>query len=506
MEWIQAIGGLWPLALIIFASGFTISFRNQIGERLRTSSFRFRRGNTEIEIIEPEGEAVVVDAEESSTAEGISPLEPSVDGEPRSASDLFSELFAAIYVDGDLDRGEAIFERLQEVVTEPTEITRNKAAYLYLRYERGDTKALLQLQELAKEPEAEEIATWQLGRCYKHAGQFRQAIEAFETSLLLTSTPAARARRTIDVARCLRSDGQPKEAFAKVMKEIVQESSSEAATTLYSGLASLYEDDHDWEHRAFALEKALENDPGNVELLFRAAYSYSQGQFNTMALLHYDTLLGFSPDHAAGLNNVGVAYLRLEMPIQSVSHYQQAHALGNTLATSNLANNLLAAGFRKEASELVDVAKTQSTVHENVGNSISRIASSWRAESEEKTRIISEAREQQRFFSSYGRALFATLPDTPGLAGRWETTDGTIIEIQVKDGELLADWSNPTEYRLTGAVSNQAAKLDCARKQAVTELYVHDSTWYTYVSGEANRLEVLKFTDKKITMFHLVSR
>ena len=464
IDMIEAIANLWPLASIVFLILFVVLFRKPLGGLLeRLSKFRVKRGQTEIsaeadETKKPETEEgpELIDkfVSEEKPTEAI---EQTPRPEPHTSDEWIREMIIA-YISRDTERGEEAFNKAQQAETNAVEKLRNEALYLWLRYDYGgDASALSRLKDMAKQEGLDTSVKHNVykyvGMCYKSANNFDKAIESFEIAAQTSQTEADRAGDIVEIAKCLHNMKQQPEALKRIMHEIGSVTHSDALSLLYQGLASLYALADNHEFRAIALEKALEIEPNNPDLRFYAAYSYGEKEYRSLSLYHYKTLLQFKPDYANALNNMGVQYRWLQMPISSVNYYKKAIELGETIAMGNLARNYLDAGFEEEASQTVDNARQRENPHPNVGRAMSAISEEKESELQRENKELSVAGEQQRYILDFADAYFNEKSDCPSFSGSWRASDGIKIEITQKEVELEGYWtSDKTEYKITGTV------------------------------------------------------
>jgi Flp pilus assembly protein TadD len=101
-------------------------------------------------------------------------------------------------------------------------------------------------------------------------------------------------------------------------------------------------------------ERALELAPDRTHPRFDLARAYSDAEEEGHALFHYRQYLALKSDDSGALNNLGVAAMANDLPISGIEAYREAEKQGNTLASSNLAYALLAAGFLSDAVEVCD--------------------------------------------------------------------------------------------------------------------------------------------------------
>lgn len=414
--------------------------------------------------------------------------------EPKTPDQWRQELWNALNA-RDIEQLEEPFKKLQELEQNDDQKLKNKEAYLHLRYICGDTSALAELYNLAEQSEVSNAHFW-IAQCYEYSDDFEKAAKEYEMSLQGTKTEKERASVTVSIAECLFKAEKQQKAYARVMQEIGEVTDREARYTLYKGLASLYELAKKPDLRALALEKALEITPNDTQSLFDVAYSYGQEELDTLALLHYKTLLDFEPDRTAALNNIGVKYEQLQMPMYAVESYRKAAELGNTLAAANLAYQFMDAGFAEEASKTLDEAKQKPKLHPRVGSAITALSEKKEKEWETKKAFLNAAREQQRFLRSFGEAYFIEKPDCPSFDDIWLFSDGIETTITQTNHIIGAEWdSYPEKHTLIGYANNRAATIiirtETERLPDVFAESESSSRGYAFLSPDGQQLHIM---------------
>lgn len=245
---------------------------------------------------------------------------------------------------------------------------------------------------------------------------------------------------------------------------------------------------------------------------FSATYSYGEEALRPLALLHYKTLLQFEPDYPMALNNVGVEYKHLGMPINAVKCYKKAAELNETLAMANIAYQFLDAGFEEEASQILYKAKEQDKPHANVARATSAASDRNETESKREESVIIDAREQQRFILAFAEAYFAGKPSLPTFSGIWRSSDDIETEITETDSRIEANWKRDTKrYKFTGIVSNRGAKITVYKEEYVfwpkTELkFIVDSSGYAYLTPNGQQLLIMTLKEGKHTFMELTKK
>jgi len=188
------------------------------------------------------------------------------------------------------------------------------------------------------------------------------------------------------------------------------------------------------------------------------------------------------------LNNLGVQYQRLELPIRAVTAYRKAAEQNQTLAAANLAQLYSNAGFKQEAMRLLNEARQQEEVHPNVGYALTTIADKEKHETEAVETMMNAAREQQGFLSRFADAYFLTDTDA-SFAGTWRAEDSTELILTQIGEELKGTLERALEtFVVTGSINNQAAKLDISLKRTY---YADQPRGVIYSVFKNDRLEVM---------------
>jgi Flp pilus assembly protein TadD len=505
-EHIKAIGGLWPLVLIVLVGIFAIVYKEQLKRFIdRLSVVRLKRGSTEFELA---GELQQTATKpELSQGETPSPGPPAKDaGEdlakslPESLSDLLDEM-AKSHQARDMQRLEKVFERIQDSETDAVEKLRHKIVYLYWRYDLGDTSAIEQLVTLSQCDEVSSDANFWIGYAYATAGDYLKAAEAYEASAKKIDDVKEKVKRVVAAAMSLFEAQRRSEAFDRLELELSKVSDSSAQSLLYRGLASLHKRSESSDLQAIALAKAIEATPNDASLHFDAGYAYSAARLEELGLLHYKRQLRFDPKNASALNNEGVQYERLKIPGLSVKAYKQAIELNETLSAANLAYMYVNAGNMEEARRILEAARAQPKVHPNVGSAIAALAEREAAESKAEEAALELARKQQAFLVSFAAAYFVASKPL-SLGGVWKSDGGLELTLSAHDARLEAVWvQGGKKFRFEGTLRNRGAAVTFSAMRYAfitnTEMgFQANGQGYAYLSPDDQQLLVMRVKEE----------
>jgi hypothetical protein len=287
-----------------------------------------------------------------------------------------------------------------------------------------------------------------------------------------------------------------KDIAIDILEEGIQYSSNtEALNILYMSLADLFKRNDDKKMRAIALEKALEYQPNNSYTRFDTAYAYGEGDFNNLSFYHYKALIGFSPDHRSGLNNLGVVCSQFQMPIQSVNYYKKAWKQKETLASANLAYQYLNAGFLAEAKSILSEAKSETDIHPNVGSAISALSQNEESEGKNEQKIMEKAIEQQRFLVDFAKNYFTKVSSSIVMNDSW-IIDEKIADLTQSGSQFIGTWGeDDNKKKISGMVKNTGAIIKFEKWaynfSKMSKAFVDDGEGYAYLSPDQKIFRVM---------------
>ncbi len=459
-------------------------YRDPLGRLLTERPFRVRHRNTEFDVGHPgetrgatattgevqaapppdqddESDAHLVTRDEDADEDGDED-EPHVD-EVEAPTPSKRDLINIAIAQGQLAEGERLFRELEAELADETERIELEASYYFMRFAwGGDPDALPRLEAILQELPTEgsdvrPLVLRLLGQAYERFGNPDSALSMFEQAV---STPPNEREETLaltGLARVLSTLGRSEEAIARLSDALGRLGDRDLQRQLYAALGDLLKAQGQPELQAFVLDKLVELRPRDSSRLFSAAYAYSQVGLQDLALVHYLDLLSVDGDNATALNNVGVAYENLTLPIHSIQRYRQSADLGETLAMANIAKRLIAAGFADDARQVLKTAAEADEVHPNVGSHIAWLANQETQEAEREEQLIDDAKKKRRFVRAFASARFEGARSAGSLAGTWLFPDLTEIEIGEKDDGFVGIWMKGNKkMRLSGRIVNRS--------------------------------------------------
>ena len=453
---------IWPLTIFIFGIIFLLVFKNPIIKVIEKRNFHIKKGDTEVDVINQSEKQNIPEKQDNIVVKSPKELNHEsklIEERIITPDELVSEMFVA-FAEGSSEKGEQLYKEIQEKEKDKKKKNNIEGIYLYFKYRNGNSDAINKLRELAKQPESSSKINKWIGICYDSTEEYEKAISEYEIAQKNEPDTNERIEIISLLSTSIYNAGRKQEAINLLIRELKPNLSDKNKSKIYSSLAEIYEKERNLEFRALALEKVLENTPNDIDVRFSVAYSYNEKNMDSIALFHYKTILGFNSKHSWSLNNIGVAYRSLNMPIKSVKYYKEAADAGVTLASANLAGPLINEGYITEASGILNSAKIKDDVHPNVTDALTSISKKEESELELEKKILEEAREQQRLLRSFSEAYFITPNIIPSFVGTWSDLKGITYEISINGDQIICNWSEgEKKFQIIGNITNRAAVI-----------------------------------------------
>lgn len=349
---------------------------------------------------------------------------------------VFAEMVDAIGVK-DWDAAERAYENGLEALgtTKPERVLSWKCSYHRLRYCAGRTESLHELEILAEQNPEDPNPKSAIGSCFYAFQEYEKAYKYYLEAEHLSKDESAQSYLAA-AAGAMQKAGQPDRAISVLLGACAAGAcGTRVKKALYESLK-----EKGSMHAALAIrEQMLLQDPADADLRFSLAYDYDTEKFHELSLFHYRILKTNSPTEM-GLNNLGVTYSSLNLPILSVESQEEAFKKGNTLAAANLAQRYLDAGFASEATNLAKKAMTEKEYHPNLPGVLTSVEANQTSEQELEKSFLNEAERRRTFLLAFGEALL----DKPSpVGGKWVFPQGEIP--LAEKGELLEGETEITE-------------------------------------------------------------
>jgi tetratricopeptide (TPR) repeat protein len=333
--------------------------------------------------------------------------------------------------------------------------------YYWIRSDFGDTSGLSELRKFAgdADPANRRLGLRFLGFALRTAGAYESAAEALIESAKLDDKPDSRAELLVTASQVLvRTDQAPK-AIAILKEAAIAETAPEIKAKILRGLGQVFEKTDDHLNRGIAIERALQEMPNDPQAHFAAGYAFSNASLEALSLLHYQRSTKFEPNSPWALNNTGVQYQTLGLPIKGVASYKKAAEAKNTLAMANLAYLYLDAGFVDQANDIIEAARLEPEPHENVVAAAAEVNRRREDEGKRSNAILKNAEQQQQFMRDYAEAWLAE-DKMPSLEGNWVASELTNLKVSydVTHARFEISWiQGGVECRFSGIATSRYA-------------------------------------------------
>ncbi|HEY2679444.1 MAG TPA: tetratricopeptide repeat protein [Steroidobacteraceae bacterium] len=156
-------------------------------------------------------------------------------------------------------------------------------------------------------------------------------------------------------------------------------------------------------------ERCLEISPERPDPRFDLAYQHAERKEEAEALFHYRQYL-LSRDNPGVWNNIGVTATALKLPIAAIDAYIVADRDGNTLATSNLADAKLDAGFVDEAIEVCQRALARPDPDTRLFEVLARCQRAKEEAPKKEAELLKHTKPRREFLRRMGSASLRPTP------------------------------------------------------------------------------------------------
>jgi len=347
----------------------------------------------------------------------------------------------------------------------------SEAFYVWVAHLEGNPEAYADAEKLAAAHPQLFDPQYYFGLISSRAGKTDAAVTLLKKALVLGANAEDRVRAATSLQQELSRTERHKEALDVLADQLKQTDAPELRAKLFVGMAKAHAKVTPVDHRAMFLmyELALKNTPDDTSLRFDVAFKYSEQGAHELAFDHYRRLLQNDPKHIMALNNIGVD-AGLDLPLTAVSYFKSSQAMDNTLASSNLANRLIDAGFKEEAEAVLTTARGKPDVHRNVSFSIGKLAQAEATEEQQITKISERVGKVRRWRVRHGEAALQGLEPTT-LSGSYTGVPvGLDLTVQT-DGTAKGTFA-PTATSsavLTGSVTGAALTFDWTSEDSEKE-------------------------------------
>lgn len=319
--------------------------------------------------------------------------------------------------------------------------------YAQLYFEKGGS--LARLRELAeKNPDNSQILTY-LARIFDQFAEHEKAATWYEKAAENAGEITEQLQLIGKAAYAYHEAGKKTEATDLVarMKSMCA-GASKGELEVLATERKLSESEKEDEILVGTMERLLDLNPDDTDTRFSLAYKYSLEGNSDLAAMHYERI-PYAKRTAMTWNNLGVALEQIGLPAKSVGAYRKSQEMNETLAMSNLANKLIAAGFLTEAQAICDEALRLKDIHKNVGSTLERLKDVPEEEAKKEKEMLNKARPVSEFYRDFGSGVVRQTPKS--WATQWQGPD-CILDVVLSGSFFSATGSY--ERSSTGGLSS----------------------------------------------------
>lgn len=351
--------------------------------------------------------------------------------------DYFNGIFLSLY-----KKNKDEFEKLKEEVltkfkTNAEKLTKWRGQILHLEGKLANKNVLKELIELKKEDSNNPLILFWIGNELEKYGDYDAAAIEYLESAKLEKNRETQLLRIGYASEAYANNKNREEALRILFEELKGNLSKEEQFQIYKYLSDTAKILKDNELFVVFAEKSLSLDPSNDALRFDLAYKYDDIGSTELALYHYKLLTKNNPA-SANLNNIAVAYEKLDMPGKAVKFYKEAVEHDSTIAMANLAQQYLKGGFINEANDqLKKATEYKEYEKDNVGRALARIDSIIDNEDKKEKEILENIEEERQFKLDYAEAYSISFPINDSIKGKWESKHG-LFDLTFESGNMLS--------------------------------------------------------------------
>ncbi|MFT5280891.1 MAG: Flp pilus assembly protein TadD [Flavobacteriaceae bacterium] len=438
--------------------------------------------------------------EESAELPGKEKVEETERKDPETKKEWEFEMFDAI-LSKEVERAEKARDHLISI-TENRE-DKDRYSILFLRWNIRFSKDLSSIVLLEEYTNKDKYSNKTVESAYSSLADIKSFLEDFDSSIsYLNDAISMTTERDricgykIEISSNLHQDNKKEEAFELLSQILGEFTEKDLQKKIYGEILRLHKEDDNSELSAFAAEKMIECGNEDSETYFSAARAYSEINLDKLALLHYKKAIKLGGAEGGTLNNIGVEYDSLGMPIKSIESYAKSFEKDNTLAAANRAYRLIDSGFINEAKDILNKAKEKEDVHPNVHTALASITKKEEAEEEKEKKVIEDAKQQKDFMRNYASKYFIKT-DNLNLQGDYKIYGKYEAKVSINKGKVLITWKKPGftegyfyDQKIEGVLHNNASKINFFSGKIGGE-FEKDTEGYLYIE-DSNKIKIAK--------------
>lgn len=485
---IEAVGNQWEFLLIVFIIIVVLIKWKTIWELVSTlTQIRIKKGNTEIELHKDSKDSKDSKDKEKRSSSIVIPVNEinnNVLKTEEQNTTIEQEYFDSIF-DRKFSDSKIALEKIISKENDSKKKNILKIRDFYRRHQFGDSTAFEAFEDYKNnveiDNESKSITLFYLSKIYNESNDYDKSLELLNKALELTNQEEQKVNCIIEISLRYIENQETKKAIDLLCVNIDNTTNRKNKASLYKAIAEFYKKTENKLLESVAYQKALELNPNNTSLLFDSAYNYSNSEsgLDDLGLLLYLKILKGNPNHKSALNNIGVIYRNLNLNFKSVDFYKRGIKNNETLSASNLSYLLIDRGFRNEALEYLNNAKSQDEVDDNVYKALDYLKSNFKKEKDLENEILKKANKKFKFFSGFGAAAFSN-QNGEVKGDNWIVNDNP-VSVNAKEKLLRISWSDlkstehSLEHKIEGSIINNAILVNYMQPEINPYSYSEES-------------------------------
>lgn len=474
----------------------------------RITSLKYKNGESELGV---EAAAPPEDKENNNDIR-IEDEKPSPGDKKSVIEDNWLPDMHKAFDEGRIEDAEFAFRKYAIDEKNEVELEKNKAFYLYLRFERAqDNGALDELEQLSRTAKTEDskfhTLTW-LSFCLRDGMQYSKEIQLWQSAVEEMKSESLKTQAIVNLAYTLDREGSSVEAKKLLTDYLLIVKEDEQKALLYEALSKVESTLGNKSLSIYCKDKALEFDPNNRDELFKSAYAASDEDVDEISISNYIKLIRIDEDNSTALNNLGVRAQEAGLKIKAIDQYKKSSKNNNTLAMANQGYLLLEAGFADEAEKMAKEALRQDDPHINIHSLLAEINERKEKQNRDWEELSQKAIRRQKLIREYTEQFYLGNPKV--LEGNWNIRGSYSITIKIYNNLFKVSWVEAAgaiggatyTVELTGKVSGSTFDGRYTRERnensSNTLLGLSGNTYYECIGYFSDKDKEIKVISKSL--------
>ncbi|HIE3617310.1 tetratricopeptide repeat protein [Yersinia enterocolitica] len=347
----------------------------------------------------------------------------------------------------DLKSAEDVFKKYEATERDKVALFDNKAYYLYYTYTSGvNTNALQELKihlEGAKNQEEELNALIWYTMCLDFTKQYNKSILLLDEIINNAENEKIKSKAISRITETYILNDETEKAKRLIIKEFntLQEDISKFRMCI--SLSKIEDKLDNKVLSSFFLDKALEYDGTDENILFDSAFKAEENSQRALAISNYSTLIELDKTHSSAFNNLAVCAKGEKLDLIANRYYYNAADLNESLSLCNLGYALLEAGFADKAKEMADLALKSPNPHTNAHSLLNSIDEKKREQFKIWEKVKADSNKYQRMIRKY-ISSYLTPPEYKIQDEKWKLPSGKIVKFEPtnKRNEFNIEWED----------------------------------------------------------------